>query len=311
MKILLMGGSVFVGRAVLRGLLASGATVRAVTRGTAAGDWSRAEHVAVDRRDPERLRAALRGYYPDAVVDVSAYTAADCSHLLRALERPPRSYLLVSSAAVYTRTAGRLPFMEDAPATGDDIWGEYGVDKAAAEQVLLRSNVVEKFVFRPPYLYGPGNNLDRESFIWTRALGGKTIFIPGDGETLIQMCHVEDLVAAVCDGALNSALPAGTYNVGNPSYLTFNEWVSAVAAVAGVKTPAVSYVYDRSIKPRDYFPFRMRHLLLDTRKLGGTSRLVPRSFELGIAETYASWRPTAELQPSLSAVEFELARGRA
>lgn len=169
----------------------------------------------------QQLASHLRGQVFDAVVDASCYGPEDCRALLAALPAMPTTYVLLSSAAVYQRSTAPLPFAEASPAHGDEIWGPYGRDKAEAEAVLLCASAIPRpFVLRPPYIYGPGNNLDRERFVWARQLANEPIFVPGDGETLIQFVSIDDVARAIV-GFLDSqcAVAPGIYNLAFETYV--------------------------------------------------------------------------------------------
>ncbi|EJE51600.1 nucleoside-diphosphate-sugar epimerase [Acidovorax sp. CF316] len=266
-KVLLLGGSVFVGRALLQRLIAQGFDVTAVTRGLVQSDWGAAHHIACDRRDAHQLASRLRGHTFDAVVDASCYGPEDCRALLAGLHAMPTTYVLLSSAAVYERSTAPLPFSEASPAHGDGIWGTYGRDKAAAETVLCASSIPRQFVVRPPYIYGPGNNLDRERFVWARQLAQAPIFVPADGETLIQFVGIDDLTRAIV-GFLDPqcAVAPGIYNLASPTYVSFNQYIALLGQIAGRQSHVV-HVSDSTIPAREYFPFRKAHLILSTQKL--------------------------------------------
>ena len=71
----------------------------------------------------------------DAVLDITAYTAQDIRDLLDALGEF-HDYILISSGAVYPETLPR-PFRETQPVGENRLWGKYGTDKIAAENLLL------------------------------------------------------------------------------------------------------------------------------------------------------------------------------
>ena len=73
-------------------------------------------------------------------------------------------YLLISSSAVYPENAPQ-PFMEETPLGANQYWGTYGTNKIAAEQALQKRKP-DAYILRPPYLYGPMNNIYREAFVF-------------------------------------------------------------------------------------------------------------------------------------------------
>jgi 2'-hydroxyisoflavone reductase len=113
---------------------------------------------------------------------------------------------------------------------------------------------------------------------------GSPIFVPGKGEARIQFCHV-GFLATVVAAALNGALPAGTYNVGEDRAYTFDEYLDALA-VASASTPVLLHVGETDVKARSYFPFRDMDLVLDTTRLRERGFEHRPSLSAGLAETW-------------------------
>ena len=80
---------------------------------------------------------------------------------------------MISSSAVYPEY-GVQPFLEESEKSENKFWGAYGTDKIAAEKVLLE-RVKDAYILRPPYLYGPMNNVYREAFVFDCALADRKI----------------------------------------------------------------------------------------------------------------------------------------
>lgn len=120
----------------------------------------------------------LRQYHFDLVLDVTAYSAPDVDILLDALGSYD-DYVLISSSAVYPDSAPH-PFTRETPTGENKFWGNYGIGKYEAEKALL-SRVPKAYVLRPPYLYGPMNNLYREAFVFDGALSDRKFYLPGTG----------------------------------------------------------------------------------------------------------------------------------
>lgn len=307
MKILLMGGSVFVGRAILERLKMLGADVTAITRGAINADWEGVTHIRSDRKDLSRLTRDLEGKSFDAVVDVSCYTPLDMHNLMSALGARISKYVLISSAAVYNRNISCLPFKENSSLGGDEIWGEYGIDKFHAEEILLNNSIdsIQRYIFRPPYIFGPNNNLARESFLWARISTENPIFIPGNGETLLQFCYVDDLAKAVGDAVMANNIPPGIYNVGEGTFYTLNQYIQLLARIAKKNVTTIS-VINKTIKAREYFPFRENHLILDTSRFEAIGSTAFTSLEAGLRTTYKILIQTGALKLEYTPAEAEL-----
>lgn len=197
MQILVAGGTNFIGRSIVS-TLSRHHTVSVLNRGSRPVADGRIRHLIADRNEPDVLRELFADSDAfDVVVDVSATDPNHVRGLLGGLgEQLPRAYVLISSAAVYTPGAA-YPIREDSHVGGDPVWGGYGEDKAACEELVRASGIEEVTILRPPYVYGPENNEDREKWLWARMAAGEPIFVPSDGRALIQFCHVDHLASVV------------------------------------------------------------------------------------------------------------------
>jgi len=250
---LVTGGTVFVSRYVAEYYVRQGWDVTVLNRGTRAQSEG-VRHIQADRHN---LGDALRAYHFDAVIDVTAYNAADVNALLDGMGSYGE-YILISSSAVYPEK-GMQPFREDAPVGENKYWGRYGTDKIAAEQAL-HARRPEAYILRPPYLYGPGNNVYREAFVFDCALADRPFFLPEDGQMKLQFLHVEDLCRFI-DVLLKEKPVQRIFNVGNPQSVTIAEWVRLCYAVCG-KAPEFVPV-SAGVEQRLYFPFYAYEYALD------------------------------------------------
>lgn len=284
MKTLVLGGSNFIGRTIAERLL-EGQEVTLLNRGNRPVSDSRLTHLVADRTNMTELSGVLAGGGGfDAVVDVSATESAHVRCLLDAWgDALPERYVLISSAAVYSIDAPQ-PFVEDEPANSHSVWGTYGEEKAACERILQDRRLAELTVLRPPYVYGPGNNVEREQWFWARMAAGSPIFVPREGQARIQFCHVSFL-AGVVAAAVKGALPAGTYNVGEERAYALSEYLGVLGAASGMSSSLV-HVGEIDVEARSYFPFRDVDLVLDTRRLREHGYEHRPSLADGLAETW-------------------------
>lgn len=266
MRVLVLGGTQFVGRAVAEGLIARGWDVSILTRGrlpVAYGGLVR--HYRADRRDPASLRE-LAGERFDAVVDVSAYTAADVAPVLDTLRLDGARYVLVSSGAVYAPSdAARA---EDAPTGENEVWGAYGLGKLEAERLLVAERPqrgCSLTILRPAYFYGPGNNLYREAYLFDRLECGHPVPVPVGG-ALTQFLHIDDFVRLVVSVLEAEPWEAEAFNCAHPEPVGWGDLVRAAAAAAGVEPRIVPVDYRGAMEAREFFPFRDQTYLLDTGK---------------------------------------------
>ena len=245
MKILVIGGTVFVSKYLAQYYVNKGYEVYVLNRNSR----PQVEGVHLIEADRHNCKDVLKGHYFDVVLDVTAYTAEDIEDLLVALEGFGQ-YIMISSSAEYPEMNVQ-PFTEEQSVGLNKFWGQYGTDKIAAEDALLLA-VPEAYILRPPYLYGPMNNVYREAFVFECAEKGRKFYIPKDGSMQLQFFYVKDLCRAV-DEILQKKPIEHILNVGNEETITILEWVKMCYDVVGVPLEIVNV--DETVEQRKYFSF--------------------------------------------------------
>lgn len=265
-SILVTGGTVFVSRAVAE-FFAGENEVFVLNRGSR----PKPEGTVLIQADRHALGDKLRGRHFDAVIDVCAYDAQDVNDLLDALDGTP-TCILISSSAVYPETAPQ-PMKEEGPTGPNCVWGAYGTNKLAAERALL-SRRPDGYIPRPPYLYGPGQNLYREPFVFDCAIGNRPFFLPRDGSMPLQFFHVTDLCRMI-EAVLRLRPRRHVFNVGNPVPVDTRTFVTLCYQAAG-KTTVFREIWDGTDQ-RVYFCFHDYGYVLDVVAMG---ELLPRTVDL-------------------------------
>ena len=216
MRLLVLGGTVFLGRAVVELALERGDEVMLVHRGQTgrALFTGEVERLLVDR---DGGLGALRGRTFDAVVDTSGYEPHVVAHALDVLAAGVERYVFVSTGNVYADHS-RAGIREDAPliAFRDDLEGSdrYGGAKAACEQLVRERFGDRALIARSGLIVGPNDPTGRFSW-WVERItrGGRTL-APEPGTQAVQAIDVRDLAAFLLRGADGAA--AGTCNVTGP-----------------------------------------------------------------------------------------------
>ena len=290
-KMLITGGTVFVSRYAAE-YFSKKYDVYVLNRNT------RPPSVGVTLIEGDRhdLGEKLRGYHFDVVLD-TAYTSDDVNALLDALDGFGE-YILISSSAVYPETAA-LPFTEETAVGPNKTWGVYGANKIAAEQAI-QLRVPNAYILRPPYLYGPMNNVYREAFVFDCAMQGRPFYLPCDGEMKLQFFHVEDLCRFI-DTILSVHPQQHVFNVGNRNAVTIREWVTQCYQAAGKKVAFVPVHGD--IEQRSYFPFYNYDYYLDVEKQHALMPVTKRLTE-GLEEAFAWYKENPELVRKKPLLEF-------
>lgn len=302
MKILIIGGNLFIGRLLLTQLLDEGHDLSILHRRDSHPFGPRVQNIQADRNDPEAIRAALAGHRFDVVFDnVYDWRHGTTAEQVRAaaLAAQPdllHRYVFMSSVAAYY---DGLDHEESDELAGLDCPDDYSRNKALSERALFalhQQRGLPLVTFRPPYIYGPGNPYYREAFFWDRMLLDRPIIVPGDGSRLMQFVHVRDLVTCCIRSIEEPSAVGEAFNVGNAKAITQTEVVEALAVAAG-KKPEIVYV-PREVIEREgghqmheplYFGVYFDMPAITTRIDKAEDRLhyEPLDFSEGLSETFS------------------------
>lgn len=254
-KILITGGTVFVSRFVAQ-YFKNQYEVYVLNRNTK----SQLDGVHLIEANRHDLKDKLKQFHFEAVIDVCAYNETDIKDLCDAINQV-KDYIFISSSAVYPEN-NKQPFKEEQEIGYNSIWKEYGLHKVHAEQYLL-SRYPHAYILRPPYLYGPMQNLYREPFVFECALKHRPFYIPKDGKMKLQFFHIEDLCKTI-DIILKIHPQNHIINVGNEDAVDIKTYVALCYQVVG--EPLVIKSVDHHDNQRDYFSFYDYEYFLDVSK---------------------------------------------
>lgn len=274
-RILVTGGTVFVSKYVAKYFQSNNYEVYVLNRGSK----KQIENINFICADRNNLKDSLKDFSFDAIIDVCAYNQQDIKNILEAVGEF-KDYIFISSSAVYPET-NIQPFLENQSIGINKIWGKYGTDKIEAEEYLI-SKVPNAYILRPPYLYGPMQNVYREPFVFECALKSRKFYIPNDGKMKLQFFHVDDL-CKVIEKILDKHPTNHIFNVGNSELIDVNTFVELCYKVVGTPLEKV-YVTNHS-NQREYFSFHDYEYSLDVTK---QSELLMEEKDLfeGLKESY-------------------------
>lgn len=220
MKLLILGGTRFVGRHLAEAALKGGHEVTLFNRNRQGTDLN-VETLVGDRNHDV---SALWGRTWDAVIDVSAYTPAAARRSAEALQEAVTHYTFISTVSVYESFARpgldeQAPVAvisdEEAEAASEPVSADlYGPLKARCETVVRKFFPDGALVVRPGLVVGPYDYTDRFTY-WVRRVGaGGTVLAPGDPEQRVQFIDARDL-ARWTVRATETGL-TGTFNATGP-----------------------------------------------------------------------------------------------
>ncbi|MFD8143376.1 NAD-dependent epimerase/dehydratase family protein [Streptomyces sp. NPDC059708] len=246
MRILVLGGGWFLGRAVIEGALGRGWDVTAFNRGRSGSVPEGVETVRGDRTSDADLKRLAEAGSWDVVVDTSSGELAP-RYVLAAVEalRPVVGrWVHVSTVSVY-RGWPHQPLTEDsalleAPADADESFGytgvdgsptKYGFQKAGAEQAVRRSFGGDAVILRPGVILGPGEYVGRLPWWLRRAERGGAILAAAPSARPVQPVDVRDVAAFALDQAAGTG--GGAFNVAHPAPISIAEFLTHCLAVTG------------------------------------------------------------------------------
>jgi nucleoside-diphosphate-sugar epimerase len=243
-RVLVIGGTLFIGRALVNELLERDAEVVIMHRGQGTPWGSAVDEIQCDRNDIAAVQTELKNNKFDVIYDnvydwqrgtmaeqVAVAAEAGASGLKR--------YVFTSSIAVYP-TGGE--YVEDAPLVRGDDGNLYAAQKAESERTLFelqRRKNIPVTTLRPAFVYGPHNPFDREAFFWDRIFAGRPIIIPEDGTRTMQWVHVRDVALAAVLAAEKDVAIGHAYNLGTYPAITQIEFVEMLGRIAGKKPQLV------------------------------------------------------------------------
>ena len=274
-RILVTGGTAFVSKYTATFFRDAGHEVYVLNRNSK----PQVEGVKLIEADRHELGDTLKGMSFDAVIDITAYTGNDVTDLLSGLGEYG-TYILLSSSAVYPEDE-KQPFIEECELRENKYWGKYGTDKIDAETKALQLKP-DTYILRPPYLYGPMNNVYREAFVFDCAEADRPFYLPRDGEMKLQFFHVKDL-CKIMEYIINNKPEDHILNVGNPDTVSVRKWVELCYSCLD-KTPEFINVRG-PIDQRRYFSFYDYEYELDVQK---QMKILPDVTDLteGLMECY-------------------------
>jgi len=269
MRVLVIGGTRYMGRVVVRRCLARGDEVVLYTRGNTRPDyWDDVGHILGDRTDRDSFKRNLAGERFDAVIDMQAYRREDIDSVLEALAGRVGRYVMTSTGSVYAdgyvEFANTCPFPESALDHSRVTWDyppgehEYGVGKRHCEKRLLEQDALPWTVVRVPAVMGWDDPTHRMWFFAQRALDGGPLLWPAEERAPWRTLYVEDAAGALLGVLETEQTRNQIYHVSMHEVLTPERWADRVWLAAGADADLV-YV-PRAVIERElddsvpYFP---------------------------------------------------------
>ena len=280
MRILIMGGTRFIGVYLTKLLVEQGHEVVLFNRGNHPAPVKGVEQIQGDRKDAAQLKE-LSGESFDAIFDNNGRELSDTQPLVEIFNGKVQHFVYVSSAGVYLKS-DQMPHVEgDALDPNSRHKGKHHTEAYLAESGIPWTSI------RPVYIYGPQNYNDLEAWFFDRIVRDRPIPIPGNGKFITQFGHIQDLAMAMASVLGNKTAIGRIYNISGDRYVTFDGLALACAEAAGKSAEDIKLVHYDPVNfdfgKRKAFPVRQQHFFADIHR----------------AKTELDWQPKYDLVSGL------------
>jgi nucleoside-diphosphate-sugar epimerase len=290
MRILVIGGTGFIGRHVVLRLVDGGREVMIFHRGDTVADLPpNTVRTSGDRRDIRSFTSEFKRFAPDAVLDMICYTEQEAQSLISVLESVCQRVVVASSMDVY-RNYGRLlrleagppdphPLTEDSPLRESecphraiansprDFAATY--EKRHVERVLASAPSFRATILRLPAVYGPGDKYHRTFEYLKRMDDGRQTILLEESRARWPWTrgYVENVADAIALAVLDDRAAGRVYNIGEADALTEAQWVRSIGRAAGWNGEVVTLT-EELLPPHLAAPYNFaHHLNCDTSKI--------------------------------------------
>lgn len=312
MEVLVMGGTQFISSSIAKYLIEKGNEVDIFTRGVNPITYTGFRNqIKGDRKSSKDLEKKLGDKQYDIVFDISGYTKEDVKNLTRVLDRSKlKNYIFCSSGAVYKDTEEIID--EEYLRGPNKNWGDYGLNKKKSEDYLFSLYENDKFpitIFRPTYIYGAGNNLYREAYLFDRINDGLALPIP-KSDCKTQFIYIEDLVKVFESAMYSDKAIGNAYNVTHHEMVSWESLCETAMEAVGreIEIKKIN-CEDIGVNTRSFFPFRDVTYLLSIEKLKKDGLYAPKiNLREGLEKAY-NWYSTEKpniKDPRMNNIELVL-----
>lgn len=295
MKILVIGGSYFLGRVFLI-QAAKSHDITVVNRGTYSVEELCVHQIKGDRRNSSIWQENTEEY--DVIVDFCAYEKNDIATVLNNFSGKAKQYIFISTVDVYRRGLGQIknentPF-ETRAISGSA--GEYISGKIALEQELItecEKKNINYTILRPSIIYGPFNYAPREAAFIQLAVQNKMLPHITDAEGKFQFVYVKDVANAIIKCMLNETTYKNAYNICNDTIFDYDSFFNGLKAVIDMPVEELALTVSEALAQNVSLPFPVT---ADETELYSNEKSIQElglcytSFSEGIEKTYNAFK---------------------
>lgn len=257
MKILVIGGSYFLGRVFLI-QAAKLHDITVINRGTYSVEEFGVQQIKGDRKNASLWQQITDDY--DVIVDFCAYEAHDISTVLRNFSKKANQYILISTVDVYQHNEQQKKD-EQAPLETNfhsDSVGNYIRGKVLLEQELCaecRQKEIHYTILRPSIIYGPFNYAPRESAYIQLAVQNHILPHITDAEGKFQFVYVKDVANAILSCLLNENAFENAFNICNDGISDYNSFYEELKQVIDIPVTELKMTVSEALAQNIPLPF--------------------------------------------------------
>ncbi|NEP58286.1 MAG: NAD-dependent epimerase/dehydratase family protein [Symploca sp. SIO2G7] len=281
MRILIMGGTRFIGVYLTKILVEQGHEVVLFNRGNKPAPVAEVKQIHGDRKDSAQLKEKLSSQEFDAIFDNNGRELSDTQPLVEIFKDRVEHFIYMSSAGVYLKS-DQLPHIE-----GDPVDPKSRHKGKHETEAYLAAQNVPFTAIRPTYIYGPQNYNDLEAWFFDRIVRDRPVPIPGNGMHITQLGHCQDLASAMAQVLGREQAKGQIYNVSGDRYVTFDGLARTCATAVGKSAAELKIVHYEpkqfDFGKRKAFPMRVQHFFADVHQ----------------AKSQLNWQPEYDLLSGL------------
>jgi 2'-hydroxyisoflavone reductase len=291
MRVLVIGGTGYIGSHTVEELLRRNYTVSVFARGRKVAHLPEAvSFIKGDRHNPHDLEK-LRALRFDAVIDISAYTREETQAVINLFNGRLHRFVHVSTVSVCQRTSG-TPLREDDPLVIDPSIG-YAYEKAECERALRWAYAKSQFPFvslRPVAVFGPRDHLSRENYYLKRLVAADPVIVPDSGATPIFAVYVKDLARAIANALTAEGVTGSAFYLMQREIVSINDHIKNIGRIAGTEAD-IAHIPSRLLERLGFnlghFPYFSGDAIIicDTRMAEAHLSFTPTPYPIALKET--------------------------
>ncbi len=306
-KILIFGGTQFIGRRLVELLLENGQyDLTLFNRGKSMPNlFPDVKKISGNRRTDD-INQLQNGDW-DVVIDVSSYHPYPLQRAVDILKNKVKRYIYVSTVSVYEDAAcenqvitedTNLKTYTEEDKTAEDITGQnYGAKKVACEEILLNTPELDAIIFRPSVVYGKYDPYDRHYYWLYRIQHQDKILLPEGGKTQLSFTYVDDLVKTMIE-AIEIKEHRTIYNVFTHPILSLKD-LTASMANALEKEPEWIDVEADWLQSKQVHQWAGVSFWTSKDMLTGDNEKIKADFELQFEDLETTFKKTADYYEGL------------